>query len=81
MSGVVVRVWSRENCLLCDELLEALVPLLARHGLVPAVQDIDSDPVARRRYGLKVPVVEVDGELACYGHLDPVAVEELLQRG
>lgn len=73
-----VVVWSREDCPLCDELLAELWPLLAARGLHPEVRDVDSDLVALRRYGLKVPVVEVAGEAVCHGHLDAEAVLEVL---
>jgi hypothetical protein len=74
----VVVVWSREECPLCDELLNALWPLLAARGLRAEVRDVDSDPLALRRYGFKVPVVEVDGEAVCHGHLEAEAVLEVL---
>ncbi len=74
----MVVVWSREDCPLCDELLTELWPLLAARGLRPEVRDVDSDPVALRRYGFKVPVVEVAGEAVCHGHLDVAAVLEVL---
>lgn len=76
--GPVVVVWSREECPLCDELLAELWPLLEVRGLRPEVRDVDSDAVALRRYGWKVPVVEVDGEAVCHGHLDAAAVLEVL---
>ena len=74
----VVVVWSREECPLCDELLNELSPLLAARGLRAEVRDVDSDPLALRRYGFKVPVVEVDGEAVCHGHLEAEAVLEVL---
>jgi Glutaredoxin-like domain (DUF836) len=74
-----VVVWSRADCPLCDELLEALAPLLAAHGASGEVRDVDADPVALRRYKHKVPVVEVDGLVACHGHLDAAEVERLLR--
>lgn len=74
-----VVVWSRADCPLCDELLEALAPLLEAHGVAGEVRDVDADPVALRRYGHKVPVVEVDGLVACHGHLDAAEVLRLLR--
>ncbi len=74
----VVVVWSREECPLCDELLAELWPLLVARGLRPEVRDVDDDAVALRRYGLKVPVVEVDGEAVCHGRLDAQALLEVL---
>jgi len=75
-----VVVWSREDCPLCEELLGELGPLLALRGVVARVVDVDTDPVAQRRYGWKVPVVEVAGEAVCHGHLDWPAVAEALGR-
>jgi hypothetical protein len=78
MSAPRIVVWSREECPLCDELLAELGPWLAARGLQPDVRDVDGDAIALRRYGLKVPVVEVDGEAVCHGHLDAPALLEVL---
>ncbi len=42
--------------------------------------DVDSDPVLSRRYGLKVPVLLLDGVPVCQVRLDPVALERRLDR-
>jgi hypothetical protein len=34
------------------------------------IRDVDSDPAAHTRWGLKIPVLLLDGALVCYGHLD-----------
>ena len=73
-----VIVWSREECPLCEELLAALAPRLATRGVALEVRDVDADATALRRYGLKVPVVEVAGEAVCHGHLDWELVAEAL---
>jgi hypothetical protein len=39
---------------------------------------VDADPVTRRRFGLKVPVLTCDGSVVCHGHLDRAAVARLL---
>lgn len=80
MSAPQVVVWSREACPLCEELLVELIPHLVARGLSAAVRDVDADEAAQRRYGLKVPVVVVDGEAVCHGHLDWALVEEALGR-
>jgi hypothetical protein len=66
-------VWTREDCPLCGEFVAALA------GLVPAfeVRDVDGDPEARRRHGLKVPVLTCDGSVVCHGRLDRDAVLRL----
>jgi hypothetical protein len=66
-------LWTREDCALCDEFVAAL------SGLVPAfeVRDVDDDPEARRRHGLKVPVLTCDGSVVCHGRVDAAAVLRL----
>jgi predicted thioredoxin/glutaredoxin len=71
-------VWSRAGCGLCDELLEELGPWLAARGLDAEVRDVDEDPEAKRRFGLKVPVLTLDGEIACHGRLDAEELDRLL---
>ncbi len=76
MSETIV-VYTREDCHLCEEMLRALGPWAEARGLAVVVRDVDSDPDSQRRYGLKVPVVESDGLLVCYGQLDLVELERL----
>ena len=73
-----LTVWWREGCALCDELLEELSPWAAARGLAVEVRDVDEDATAKRRYGLRVPVVVVDGATACFGRLDLDELERLL---
>jgi hypothetical protein len=78
-------VYSRENCPLCDELLGELGAWLAARapGAGPVtldVLDVDGDPVAQRRHGLKVPVLLLDGVIVCHGHFDVGALTRLLSR-
>lgn len=73
-----LTVWSREGCTLCDELLEELAPWAAGRGLDLEVRDVDADATTKRRYGLRVPVVTLDGTAVCYGRLDLPELERLL---
>jgi hypothetical protein len=63
-------VYSRDGCGLCDELLLELGPWAAARGEVVEVLDVDADPVTRRRWGLKIPVLLVDGEPVACGRLE-----------
>jgi hypothetical protein len=63
-------VWTREDCALCDEFIAGLSGILAGFE----VRDVDEDPVARRRFGLKVPVLTCDGSVICHGRLDRDAI-------
>jgi len=74
-------VWSRAGCGLCDEMVEELRPWLAQRGLDAQLRDVDDDPEARRRFGLKVPVLTLDGEIVCHGRLDAEELDRLLRPG
>lgn len=77
-SRATLLLYTRVDCPLCEEMLHALqaIPGIADCRLELA--DVDADPAARRRYGLKVPVLLMDGELVCHGRLDPVELRKAL---
>jgi hypothetical protein len=66
-------VHSRAGCALCDDFIAELGAL----GIAFEVRDVDEDPVARRRFGLKVPVLTCDGSVVCHGRLDGAALARL----
>ena len=63
--GLVVL--SRDGCGLCHEMLQALAEL-ERSQAIPEVRvvDVDSDAELARQYGLKVPVLLLDGSVICH---------------
>ena len=75
-TGKIV-VYSRPGCHLCELLIEELLPLI-RGRLELEVIDIDSHPELKMKYGIRIPVVEYDGETVCQYHLDAVAVRVIL---
>lgn len=70
-------VYTRDGCALCDEFIGELARLLSARSESFELRDVDADPVTRRRFGLKVPVLTCDGSVVCHGHLDPAAVARL----
>lgn len=70
-------VISREGCGLCDEMIEGLLEL-SRTRTLPAfsVVDVDSDAELVRQFGLKVPVLMLDGSVICHYTLNS---QELLR--
>jgi Glutaredoxin-like domain (DUF836) len=76
MAGPRFLVWTREDCALCEEFVAEA------RSLLPAleVRDVDDDALARRRWGLKVPVLTCDGSAVCHGRLDRDAVLALARR-
>ena len=67
-------VYTRDDCPLCDE----FVADLAQLPIAFELRDVDGDPLTRRRYGLKVPVLTCDGSVVCHGRLDRAAALRLL---
>jgi predicted thioredoxin/glutaredoxin len=59
-------------------MLGDLAALPASRGIAVDVIDVDLEPGAMSRYGHKIPVLLLDGELVCHGHLDPEEVHKAL---
>lgn len=76
-AGLVVM--SREGCHLCEDMLRELAQLELA-GSIPAVTvvDVDSDPQLARRFGLKVPVLLLDGSAICHYTLNSKELLRLL---
>ena len=74
-------VLSREGCHLCDQMLAGLAEL-ERDGRIPPVTlvDVDSDPALARQYGLKVPVLLLDGSVICHYTLNSQELLRLVRR-
>ncbi len=69
-------LFSRAGCTLCEEMLEQFLALPQAAQWQVVVLDVDADPGHRSRYGHKIPVLALNGELVCHGRLD---TEELLK--
>ena len=64
------RAW----CHLCDDMHAAVLPLVAAHGAVLVVIDVDADPGLEAAHGDRVPVlflgVPDGGVELCHFHVD-----------
>lgn len=56
----------------------ALAAMPAAAGVPVDVVDVDQDPATRMRYGHKIPVLLLAGDLVCHGHLDVSEVHKAL---
>lgn len=72
-------LYSRHGCHLCDEMLAGLQPLLGAAGAGVKVIDIDTDAALRETWGLRIPVLSLDGEVISEGRLDVDAVRDALR--
>jgi glutaredoxin len=59
-----VVLYSRPGCHLCDVAREAILLLRDRLGFEFTEVDIEADDELELEYGIRIPVVEVDGEEA-----------------
>jgi len=80
MSAPRLAVVHRRDCALCEEMLAELAAFGKRIRLPPIeLLDVDADPLLRRRHGLDVPVLLLDGTVVCRHRLDRGELERLLQ--
>jgi hypothetical protein len=68
-TGQRLVLYVREGCHLCDRFLVDLGIELAG-AAEPLIVDVDNDPGLAARYGLRVPVLEIDGVTAGEGSFD-----------
>ena len=73
-------VYTRDGCALCDEFILELESALAAAREPFGIRDVDADPIALRRYGLKLPVLTCDGSVVCHGRFDAAALARLTER-
>jgi glutaredoxin len=57
-----VVLYARPGCHLCDEAREVILAVRERRPFTFAEIDIESDDDLLREYGIRIPVVTVDGE-------------------
>jgi hypothetical protein len=59
-------------------MLEELAALPSAQGIPVDVVDIDRTPSAKARYGHKIPVLMLAGEILCHGRLDAEEVDKTI---
>jgi hypothetical protein len=72
---------SRSYCHLCDEMRDALVPIVAESGCEVVEIDVDGAPVLEAKFGERVPALLLgaeDGEELCHYRLDANRVRAAL---
>ena len=70
-----VVLYTRVGCHLCEDAEQ----ILAEHGLVASLIDVDTVPELRERFDTCVPVVEIDGKIRFRGRVDPILLKRLLR--
>ncbi len=75
-------VYSKPDCSLCDLFLQDLAAV-AGEQIAAAVRvvDISASPALQAKYGHRIPVLAIEGEVVCYYRLDADRIRPFLQDG
>jgi glutaredoxin len=74
-----ITVYSKPDCHLCAEAMEALRGLQQEYGFQLLEQDIGADDELQRMYFERIPVVLLDGEELCEFFLEEALLRERLE--
>ena len=75
-----VVLYSRPGCHLCDQAREVLTAERARTPFAFSEVDIESSDELLRAYGIRIPVVTIDGAERFEIEVDPSALATILRR-
>ncbi|MBI5967327.1 MAG: AI-2E family transporter [Deltaproteobacteria bacterium] len=78
-AGTEIVFYTRDGCSLCEEFERTLKPLLERRAIDFRRLNVDSSPVLKERFGSRVPVLEINGEVAAEGRIIPAELEQRLE--
>jgi len=73
-------LYSKPGCHLCDEMKHVLDRVRARTPFTLTVVDISLDPDLLARYGLEIPVLEIDGRKVAKYRIRERELEDTLAR-
>lgn len=76
----IVKLYTRNKCHLCENAKAILLSLKDKWDFQYIEADIDKSDELTEKYGLMIPVVEIDGEEVQFGQIDEVFLEETLTR-
>ena len=76
---VIVTLYTREGCHLCEEAKAAMQPIVERHRAELREIDIDDDAELRAMYNDSVPVVFVGADFFARYRVDTQKFENALQ--
>lgn len=80
MPRLSVTVYQAHGCHLCESALTVVEAARRHHDFTLRLVDIGGDPELEARYRERIPVVEIDGEVAFTYFVPPDALEDRLER-
>ena len=76
-----VVMYTRDGCHLCDDAWTLLEAGRGCYGFALTKVDVESNAELAQRFGLEVPVVEVNGTVRFRGVVNAVLLQRLLDAG
>jgi glutaredoxin len=77
---VRVTLYGKPGCHLCEDALAAVERVRAERPFELEEVDVSLDPLLYRRYGERIPVLELMGEELCEYVVDEAALRDRLDR-
>ena len=75
-----LTLYGKPGCHLCDDARAAVERVTARRDVPLEQVDISRDPVLYKRYGERIPVLEMDGETVFEFFVDEADLQQRLDR-
>lgn len=79
MNKPILTFYTRKKCPLCDKAMAVIEEVREEIDFELIEKDIDESDELTEKYGLMIPVVEIDGEEVEYGHVNKVVISNRLQ--
>ena len=76
-----VVLYARAGCHLCDAARDVLLAERSRSMFDLVEVDVAGDDDLEREYGIRIPVVEIDGEERFEYEVDPVELVSIVRSG
>lgn len=74
-----ITLYGRKQCTLCDKAKNTLTELRNEWDFTVKEVDIEDNDELTERYGLMIPVVQIDGEEVAYGFINKFDISNRLQ--
>ncbi|MDQ0157070.1 glutaredoxin family protein [Robertmurraya andreesenii] len=78
--NITVKLYTKNRCHLCDKAKDILMKLKNKREFNYSEIDIEESDQLIEKYGLMIPVVEINGEEIQYGQIDELFIDEALSK-
>jgi zinc finger CCHC domain-containing protein 8 len=76
---IVLTLYTGPSCSLCESVKAELLAQGAERHFELREVDITTDRALKKRYGLSIPVLEIDGEALLSGRIEPAELRRVLK--